>query len=115
MTALPLLSQSLLALAAFACLCLATPRHLHRVHFATHPRRRRPLLRWASILSLAGAWSIAVSHRGWGPGLVELLGTLTLAAFVVIGMATVRPSWLRWVAVTGLLTGGVGLTVIYAT
>lgn len=115
MTALPLLSQYLLALAAFACLCLATPRHLHRVHLATHPRRRRQLLRWAGSLSLAGALSIAVSDRGWGPGLVELLGTLTLAAFVVIGLATVRPYWLKWVAMTGLLAGGVGLTALYAT
>lgn len=115
MTALPLLSQCLLALAAFAFLCLATPRHLHRTHLVTQPRRQRQLLRWAGTLSLAGASSIAVIHRGWGPGLVELLGTLTLAAFVVIGLATVRPSCLRWVAATGLLAGGVGLSVIYAT
>lgn len=115
MTALALLSQGLLALAAFACLCLATPRHIYRVHLATHPRHRRQLLRWAGTLSLAGASSIAVIHRGWGPGVVELLGTLTLAAFMVIGVATVRPSWLRWVAATGLLAGGIGLAVLYST
>ncbi len=106
---LALVTQSLLSLAAFASLCLATPRHSHRLKFVQHPRRWRTPLRMTSAILLVVALCTAVSTLGWGLGLVDLFGALTLAAFIVIAAATYRPQWLGYIAVVGFVGGVCGL------
>lgn len=114
-TTLALLTQCLLALAAFSSLCLATPRHIHRLKFARHPRRWRNPLRAAAIALFLGALYTAMSTQGRGLGLVDWFGALTLAAFIVIAAATYRPQWLGTAGVVGSLTGVCGLVVLCLT
>ncbi|MFC6632408.1 DUF3325 domain-containing protein [Microbulbifer taiwanensis] len=104
-TATSLPSLCLLALAAFASLYLATQRrNLRLVRDIDLPRWHTPLrcLGWGL---LATAAVTAVITGGWGPGLVALCGALTLAAFVVIGLASYRPEGLLFVLAMGC-TGG---------
>lgn len=100
-TALPLLVQCLLALSAFASLCLATPRHLQqlKVH---RPQQWRTPLRGIGWILLTAALVTAVINSGWGLGLVEWFGTLTLAAVTVVLVATYRAKWLRATALFSL-------------
>ena len=94
-----LLIQCLLALTALTTLCLATKRHIPQIPFATtHPKRWcTPLRTTGSAMLLLNA-IIAVNSRGWGLGLVDLLGALTLAAFIVISTATYFPRGLMHLA-----------------
>lgn len=101
MTAVPLLAQCLLSLAAFSSLCLATPRNARQLN---HPRWRAPLY-WGGWLLLGTAAITAVTTGGWGPGLAALFGALTLAAFIVIGLATYRPGGLVHLLVAGMIGG----------
>ncbi|WP_051235205.1 DUF3325 domain-containing protein [Marinimicrobium agarilyticum] len=103
-TALPLLAQCLLTLAAFASLCLATPRHIQRLK-TSRPQQWRTPLRWVGWSVLTAALTTAVISSGWGLGLVEWFGALTLAAVTVVLIATYRPTWLKAVTWAGLLLG----------
>lgn len=47
----------------------------------------------------------AVATGGWGLGLVALFGALTLAAFIVIALATYRPGALTHTLAAGLVGG----------
>lgn len=109
-TSLLLLAQCLLALAAFASLCLATPRHIPQLKFAKDPQRWRSPLRWAGAMLMAITTFTAVISKGWALGSVDLFGALSLAAFIVIAFATYRPQWLTYVALVAL-TSGVGVLV----
>ena len=96
---LSLLTQCLLALAAFASLCLATPRHRQQLRFAAQP------LRATGFGLLIATAIIAVHHRGWGLGLVDFLAALTLAAFIVIGSASYRPRRLVSLGIVRFILG----------
>lgn len=98
-----LLAQCLLALAALSSLCLATKRHLPQIPFTTQPKRWRAPLQTASAAMLLLSTVIAVNSRGWGLGLVDLFGTLTLAAFIVISTATYFPRGLVYLAPASLI------------
>ncbi len=112
-TALPLLAQCLLALAAFASLCLATPRHLQQLK-GRRPQRWRTPLRCIGWMLLTAALATAVINSGWGLGLVEWFGALTLAAVSVVLVSTYRPTWLKAVTwVGGLLGLGALSAVLY--
>ncbi|WP_347329886.1 DUF3325 domain-containing protein [Marinimicrobium locisalis] len=103
-TALPLVALCLLALAAFASLCLATPRHMHQLK-ASKPQRWRTPLRAGGWGLLTLSLIVAVVERGWGLGLVEWFGALTLAAVTVVLVATYRPAWLKALIGAGGLLG----------
>lgn len=109
---LALLIPWLFSLAAFASLCLATPRHSHRLKFAQHHRHWRIPLRAVGATLLVAALHTAISTNGWGVGLVDLFGALTLSAFIVIAAATYRPEWLGVIGVMGFLIGASGLIVL---
>ncbi len=111
-TALPLLAQCFLALAAFASLCLATPRHIHQLN-TPNPQNWRTPLRGVGWILLIAALATAVLNSGWGLGLVEWFGALTLAAVTVVLIATYRPTWLKGIALVSLVfaLGTVSLTV----
>lgn len=107
---LSLLTQCLLALAAFASLCLATPRRLQHIP-AARPTRWRTPLRVTGFGLLLATTIIAVHHRGWGLGLVDWSAALTLAAFVVIGFATYLPRRLVSLAIVSFILG-LGIFII---
>ncbi|WP_024462058.1 DUF3325 domain-containing protein [Marinimicrobium sp. LS-A18] len=105
---LALAAQCLLALSSFACLCLATPRHLgQRPGTDNSPRWRRGL-RIVGLALLAFTATIGIHIEGWSLGLVNLFGALTLAVFVVLGVASYYPKGLEPMALTGA-TGAIAL------
>lgn len=99
----PLLSQTLLSLAAFASLCLATRRHADQL--GVNPQRWQMPLRIVGWGLLAVALWIAISHEGWSLGLTAWFGALTLSAFVVVLAASYRPRWLWYLALVGIVGG----------
>lgn len=105
MMATSLLAQCLLALAAFASLCLATPRHADLLARSTNPQYWRKPLRCGGWALLTVVVLTAVTTGGWGLGLVSLFGALTPAAFIVIGLATYRPEGVIYILVAGLIGG----------
>lgn len=104
---LSLLAQCLLATAGLASLCLASPRQGHQRLLGKPVRARRTPLQWNGWLMLTLATAAAVLINGWGQGLVELCGALTLAAFAVITAATYRPKWL-----VPMMLGGAALGLL---
>ncbi len=80
----------LLALAGFALLLFAMPRH-HRDWLGRKlaPARGRAL-RLCSIAALVAAFAVASAGFGWGYGAVLWLGWLTMAAAVVVTVNTDR-------------------------
>ncbi len=102
-----LIAQCLLALAGFASLCLTTPRHAQQLRRASS---WRTTLRFVGWTLLATAAFVAITSEGWSLGIVTLFGALTLAAFVVVGLATYWPRGLVYFVLAGLI-GGVGLGI----
>lgn len=98
MPTLPLLPGLLLGTTALACLCLSQPRYA---------QRSIPPLAWpGQRLLRVGGWLLLgllllLSGPG-GIGLVQAFGSLSLAALVVAGVATWRPSRLPVLCLSGL-------------
>lgn len=88
-SSLALLAQCLLVLSAFAGFCLAG-KNPGPKGGAANLMRWRGWLRGYGWITLSATAVMAVQAAGWGPGLAGLVGVISLAAFVVIGLATYR-------------------------
>lgn len=104
----------LLAFAGFAALALSLDRHHRAAFHAPVGRGKRVGLRvagWAGLaLSLAGA----VLSSGWTFGPVQWVGSLTGSALAVVGLAAVRPRWLRAAALVALPLAAAALPLALA-
>lgn len=102
---LALLAQCLLVLSAFAGLCLAGNNpgpHTNLVSW-------RGWLRGYGWITLSATAVIAVQTAGWGPGLAGLVGVISFAVFIVIGLATYRRQFLPRVFVIAAAAGAATL------
>lgn len=97
-----LIVQCLLAMAGFASLCLATTRHAQQLTQGSSLRNSLRLIGWALLVAAA---IVAIASEGWSLGMVTLFGALTLAAFVVVGLATYWPRGLVYLALFGFIGG----------
>ncbi|QIL91077.1 DUF3325 family protein [Microbulbifer sp. SH-1] len=105
---LALLAQCLLVLSAFAGFCLAG-KNPGPKGGATHLVRWRGWLRGYGWITLSATAVIAVQAAGWGPGLAGLVGVISFAVFIVIGLATYRRQFLPRVFVIAAAAGAATL------
>ncbi len=102
LNATALIAQCLLALAGFASLCLATPRHAQQLE---HTSLSRTLLRLFGWTLLVVAAIVAIASAGWSLGVVTLFGALTMAALAVVWVATYWPKGLIYLSLLGFIGG----------
>jgi len=76
---LPCLASLVLAYSAWQALSLAMDRH-----YAEPSAQQRQRGRWAGTLALLAALAICVHNSGWGIGPVAWLGTMTIAALLLV-------------------------------
>jgi len=86
-----------LSFAAFTALSLAMEKHQLELHgnAAASPRVR---MRWRVLgwTLLCVSFALSVADRGWGPGPVLWLGTLTIAGLpITFGLYPWRQRWLK--------------------
>src|SRR5450830_589904 len=83
---LPFLATLSLSYSAWLALSLAMDRHYADIHGrgsepSAQLRRRN---RWLGTLALSAALALCVRDSGWGIGAVAWLGTLTMAALLLV-------------------------------
>jgi hypothetical protein len=83
---LPCLASLVLAYSAWQALSLAMDRHYADIHGrgAEPSAQQRQRCRWAGTLALLAALAICVYNSGWGIGPVAWLGTMTMAALLLV-------------------------------
>ncbi len=102
---LPCLTSLVLAYSAWQALSLVMDRHHADIHGrGTEPSaKQRQRGRWLGTLALVLALAVCVQNSGWGIGPVAWLGTMTLAALLVVLqlwyaprslLHTAKPAWL---------------------
>lgn len=106
-TLLSTLAQLTTGVAAFACLALSMNRYGRQAGLSLKYRNHRIWLRCAGWALLTINLLVAVNTAGWGFGLVSLLGVLSIAALMVVGLLTYRPSLLTTTAMCNALIGTV--------
>ena len=100
----------LLALAGFAGLALAMPRHAAQAKLGGLWIARAPWLRVFGWMALACSLFVRLTRPDWRVGLVEWVGEAGLAAAMVEIILLGRPALLRVVPVAAL--GGVPIAAI---
>jgi len=96
--------QSLLyGVAAFAALCLAMARHHEEALGRAPSERRSRLLRGLALLAFAGSCSAVLGRADAGIAWAAWSAQLSLAALVVVALASWRPRWLPACATAALL------------
>ncbi|MCO7189566.1 MULTISPECIES: DUF3325 domain-containing protein [unclassified Pseudoalteromonas] len=89
----------ILLLFGFALLSMAMHRHYSQViGLSMHPARQQLwLLRIGGTGLNLIALFVCVFSWGVSRGLVYWFGSATMVVFIVIGVLTYRPRWLRWI------------------
>ena len=83
---LPFLATLSLAYSAWVALSLAMDRHYADIHGrgAEPGALLRKRGRWLGTLALTAAFAVCVRDSGWGIGPVAWLGTMTIAALLLV-------------------------------
>lgn len=99
------------SLCALGFLCLGARRYRHQLGRQAEIARRWHFKVWGWVLLCVAVLLCGMEHR-WGIRLVQLCGTLSMAAVLVVLLLTYRTRWLMPVVLLNLALG-LGLSVLF--
>lgn len=109
MTAIVVGLNLALCFAGLSALALSLDRHHRDAFLIRAGASRARTLRAVGWAGIALSFAAAVALDGWNFGPVQWVGTLTVAALIVVAFLSYRPGWLRPAAFLAVLCALVAL------
>lgn len=101
-----------LAYSGWSALSMGMDRHYADVHGrgAEPAPKMRSRYRFAGALALSATFAICVASDGWGIGPVYWMGTISMAALIIVAVLSYAPHWtVRSGRLAALLSLGCGV------